>query len=297
MNKLPAFGALAGICTATAIALCVACSTSRTHGKTPVVRLPIVRSAAATTPRGHEAVTVTRDGRLFCRGEARSIREITEIARSAPLTLRADKDAIWMHVQWALVALRESGQRSVWCAVRPAGGTTEGGVRLQTNLGVLNEKFSGPGPGWQVLSTPRICVVTLLSRPAELSPARVMVDSGAPGAATTDLNHVREWAESILVHTTGGGSSDNVYFAVDAPGKIRFGVVLSAVVELRLAGVSSVELGMEALHPWDRELRVLPPPPHSDILARWATTDFPMPMIYPVNLPVASMCERGLGSG
>ena len=38
---------------------------------------------------------------------------------------------------------------------------------------------------------------------------------------------------------------------------------------LREAGASELQVGLEALHPWDRDLRVLPTPPHEAPIIRW----------------------------
>ncbi len=75
--------------------------------------------------------------------------------------------------------------------------------------------------------------------------------------------------------------------AVELPGTVPYGDVLSIVA----AAQADLELGVEALHPWDRDAHVLPSPPHDDPIPRWIVTDLIPPNHYPVNLPVASWCE------
>jgi len=74
---------------------------------------------------------------------------------------------------------------------------------------------------------------------------------------------------------------------VEVPGTMQFGDVLSLVA----AADTDIEPGVEALHPWDRDARVLPSPPHEDPILRWNLWDFCPTFHYPVNLPVASWCE------
>ena len=99
---------------------------------------------------------------------------------------------------------------------------------------------------------------------------------------------VRRWARSALgkldeKQTLGVGT-------IMASGAVPYRSVAVALAALQEAGVRELEVGLEALHPWDRDRKVLPPPPHADPILRWFVTDLALHRLVPMNLPVASHC-------
>ena len=107
---------------------------------------------------------------------------------------------------------------------------------------------------------------------------------GEDAARTAELlvtrDGIRTWA------WTASGELPTRW-AVSAAGGMPYEAVRTAIQAL---GSRDIELGLEALHPWDRDRLVLPAPPHDDPIPRWVISDLPLLNHYPVNLPLATQC-------
>ncbi len=99
------------------IALSAACRSDETTGRdADEIALPVVPAAPADEMAAGAVVKVTRDGRIIFDGKGRSVNELlAAVARhgsSGPFELGAHRDALWMHVQWVMAALGESGHKA-----------------------------------------------------------------------------------------------------------------------------------------------------------------------------------------
>ena len=75
---------------------------------------------------------------------------------------------------------------------------------------------------------------------------------------------------------------------VVASGAVPYSSVALALAALQEAGARELDVGLEALHPWDRDRKVLPAPPHADTIHRRFVTGLSYHLLVPMNLPVAS---------
>jgi len=104
----------------------------------------------------------------------------------------------------------------------------------------------------------------------------------------------KTWPAEVVVDERGRfevpeGAHD---FVVHASGRAPFRSVVAAVSAARAAGDELVDVGLEMLHPWDRDELVLPAPKDDEPIIRWYVTDLTFKILYPVNLPVASMAQE-----
>jgi biopolymer transport protein ExbD len=246
----------------------------------------VVPHAVGLAAQNGEAVSVTGDGRILVRGEARSINDLQGAVtdRSSPPRLEADHDAPWMHVQWVMAALGELGFETALCVVEVADSDERGTVMVPVYRGLWEDK-------WNEWRTPeeralRVCVLPLEGEPSKAQ-YRLEADDTLSHEVTRDPARVAAWAISFL------GALDpeqTAKIALEASGAVAYGFVIAALAALQDAGVSRVDVGLEALHPWDRDRRILPPPGSGSPILRWAPlTDVVRRLLVPMNLPVASM--------
>ncbi len=235
--------------------------------------LPVVLFAACRS--GGSVVRVTRTGRVLFRGKSRSVTELVAAAakrgHAEPLELHADGDALWMHVQWVMAALGEAGHARVRCGVEPSG-RAQGFASVRLYSGRWDDKLFLL-PQEQVFHTG-----------IEIGSDREYRLHGP--TTTRDPGAVAAWAQQR--HHGLKPNEPNVG-QVTASGAVRYRHVAVALAALRDAGAQRLEVGLEALHPWDRDRRRLPPPPHEDPIPRWFVTDRSLIPLYPLNLPVARM--------
>jgi len=229
-----------------------------------------------------EVVRVTREGRVTVGGNVVSIAAL-ELRPATPIVLRADRGALWMHVQWALAALGSAGHSVVRCT------WDEGGawVDLPVFDGLWSGKLWNPDWEWDERTwgvSWRIAVIEVIPGP----PARYKLitawgDEPSIASCACDIG---PWARAVL-QRLNAVERERTSFSVEASGEVLSADVLAALVALRDAGIVAVDVGLEAIHPWDAGARVLPKPPHAEPIRRWID-DVSVCQSYPVNLPVAS---------
>jgi biopolymer transport protein ExbD len=287
------------------IALCGACGEEEPpRGAADGIALPVVPAGVPDLAPGRAVVEVTRDGRVLFAGQGRSINELlAALAKeptSGPLELRADGDALWMHVQWVMAALGQAGHKKVHCTVEVAGSRKQGALEVPLYRGLWEEKF------WllpfELEENPE--GLPMLLGMVIVSPAGDAPETGSTTAeyqllegtaertvTSQDPEAIRQWAVSFL-RRSAREKAFGVSWAVEAAGAVPYRGVIVALAALQEAGVRGVEVGLEALHPWDRDRKVLPPPPHEDPIVRFVTDLSCVKPLVPMNLPVASMCEE-----
>ncbi|MHC4164958.1 MAG: ExbD/TolR family protein [Planctomycetota bacterium] len=287
------------------IALCGACGEDELPRRdADGIALPVVSTAAPSVIPRSTVIKVTRDGRILFAGKGRSMKELlAALAREGsrgPFELQADRDALWMHVQWVMAALGQAGHKKVQCTVEMAESRRQGALELPLTRGLWEEKFSIPGMSWEEnpdqlpvhLGT---VVVLPTGDAADTGPAtaeyHLLEGIWTPTGKSQDPEAVGTWAASFLKRASHE-ESFGVFFVIDAVGAVPYRSVVLALAALQKAGARGVKVGLEALHPWDRDRQVLPPPPHEDPIVCWLVTDLTYKALYPMNLPVASMCER-----
>ena len=183
-----------------------ACVKDRGKGRdADEIKLPAVPMAPATEMAIGAVVKVTRDGRVIFDGKDRSVNEllagVARDDRTAPIELRAHRDALWMHVQWVMAALGEAGHKEVRCAVEVAGRGTEGVVKVRLYRGVWEDKFyilpdeeSEKQPwavGMEIVPAPRDA--------GETGPVTAEYRLGGDRTTVTqDPEAIRKWARSVL---------------------------------------------------------------------------------------------------
>jgi biopolymer transport protein ExbD len=245
-------------------------------------------------------VRITRDGRVLLEAKPVSINELTASIEKeglrAPFELRADGGALWMHVQWVMAALGQAGHESARCTVQLDGGRGSRRLEIPLNTGLWEDKFpvygldSDENPEWLPSRLAHVAVVPL-DGSQEAAPQAVeyhfLENLWHEVGKSQHPESIGKWATSFLERTREE-KNYGVYFAVEAAGAVQYQDVVAAIAELQGAGIREVEVGLEALHPWDRDKRGLPPPPYEELIPRWFLTDLSVKRIYPVNLPVAS---------
>jgi len=153
-------------------ALCGACGEDELPSRdADGISLPVVSTAAPSVIPRSTVIKVTRDGRILFAGKARSMKELlaalaTESFRG-PFELQADRDALWMHVQWVMVALGEAGHKKVQCTVEVAESRRQGAFELPLTRGLWEDRFGG---AWieseETSERPPVWLGTVTVRPA-----------------------------------------------------------------------------------------------------------------------------------
>jgi biopolymer transport protein ExbD len=284
------------------IVLCGACGEEEPPLRDPDgIALPVVSAAAPSVIPRSTVIKVTRDGRILFAGKARSMKELlAALAREGsrgPFELQADRDALWMHVQWVMAALGQAGHKEAHCTVEVAGRGAEGVVKVRLYRGVWEDKF-WLLPDEEAERQPVHLAMEVVPAPRDRGATGPVTAEyhlgGDPTTVTQDPEAVGKWARSSL-----GKLDEEQSFGVGvimASGAVPYRCVALALAALQEAGARELEVGLEALHPWDRDRKVLPPPPHADPILRWFVTDLWLGPLVPMNLPVASMCERDIAS-
>jgi biopolymer transport protein ExbD len=232
-----------------------------------------------------DAVELTRDGRILFRGEERSfdglVRSVADAGVAAPLAVRADRDACWMHVQWVLTALAEAGHARALLAYEIAEERAPGYAALPIHRGGWADNFR-----WDAHADvqPAFFAIEAWAGPK----GAVLYRPSPVDTPTTDPDAVVRSTKDFLERVD---ASDHPFAFVLAPrGTASYTLVVTALVALRQTGVP-VDFGFEGLHPWDRDRRTLPSPPHDAPVASCVYPDFVGSDAYPVNAPVAPMGE------
>jgi len=204
---------------------------------------------------------------------------------SGPIDLRADQQAWWMHVQWVMAELGRAGHGSVRCIVRIGKTAKEGIVTVRIHRGTWEESLFSPSC---VRELPAIHpgVVEVLG--GSRGVYRFVSELDESGVKTSDPAIVRRWAERLLRKTWRAKGARTI-LEVEGMGTARYGDVARALAELQAVGAKPLEVGLEALHPWDRDLHKLPDPPPRHLVGRWVVTDRASKPLMLMNLPVAPM--------
>ncbi len=221
-------------------------------------------------------IEVSRRGRVTLDEIPVTVNELIEATtdRTAEtVEVRADPDAIWMHVQWVLAALGEAGFKTARCAVEGARP-----VEIPVYSGRWFEKFPDFPEDWY-LRGPQYPLEVVLSR----SGTKYHLEPWPnPMEIVRDPRMLTERVRSLLRAPDIGDVSVNAY------GSTSYRFVSRLLVALRGSGATRLDIGLEALHPWDRGLRTLPAPPSDALIQRWWTPSSVRYNLYPANLPVAS---------
>jgi biopolymer transport protein ExbD len=228
---------------------------------------------------------------------------IAEIEREklpAPFELHADGSAVWMQVQWVMAALGQAGHEAVRCVVRLDDGRGLRSLEVRLNRGLWEDRFPDYGYGLDEnleIRRSRLASVAVLTpestqgSPAETVEFRFIEDLWNEADKARHPGAIGKWAASFL-RRAESEKSFSVHFAVEAAGQVPYRHVVTAIAKLREVGIREVEVGLEALHPWDRNKRVLPSPPAEAFIPRWFLTDLSVHRFFPVNLPVAYQSEQ-----
>ncbi len=189
-----------------------------------------------------------------------------------------------MHVQWVLAALGAAGHSSVRCTWDEWGAW----IDLTVFDGLWREKLWNPKWEWDERTWGVPWTVGILEViPGAAAQYRLTPDWGVEPAVTSCANDLGPWADSMLQRRSPV-ERERTGFSVEASGEVSCAAVLAAAAVLRDAGVAAVEVGLEAIHPWDAGARALPKPPHAEPIRRWIE-QVSRHQCYPVDLPVASM--------
>ena len=284
------------------VALCGACGEHKPPRRDPDgVALPVVPAGVGDLVPGKAVVKVTRDGHVLLAGKPKSINELLAVVAKEPVTepleLRADRDALWMHVQWVMATLGQAGHKNVQCIVEVAGCRRQEAMELPLTRGLLEDRLGGGYFDPEDTSE---------KQPVWLGRVRVRLTGGGPAkrrayllepniepnidVRVTRFPHaVGRWATSLIEREEESRSGFG--FVIEAMGTVPYRSVVAALAALQKAGARRFAVGLEALHPWDRDLKALPRPPHKDPIGCWFWGDYRRSLV-PMNLPVASMCEQ-----
>lgn len=255
------------------------------------IKLPVVPHAVDAAIRGGEVIRVTRDGRILVRGEARSINGLQEIVEdpSRPPRVEADRDAPWMHVQWVMAALGELGYESVQCVVDIADSDERSALSVPVYRGLWEDKWP-PATVFDLDGFATISSVWV--RPSEGTPGKAEYHLDAlasPSEVTRDAARVGAWATSFLDNLDPEQRA-RMMLAIEASGTVPYHNVIAAFAAVQASGATRVDVGLEALHPWDRDRKILPSPVSGFPILRWMV-DLTWKPLVPMNLPAASMSE------
>jgi len=268
------------------IACCTSCVAGEKHSPSAAeLALPVVAAAPEDEVAARCEVTVTKEGRVRLNGKSTTVNGLIADATRGPIRLRADREASWGHVQWVMAALGEAGHKKAACSIAVAGRDAKGVVTVRVHRGVL--EFFPPFEEWRKVPHPVYLSVEIVPAVRASGPPSAEYRLGLPmPTITRDPSVILRWAKSALARSRQKGVG-----VIAASGVVPYRYVAVALAALQDAGATELEVGLQALHPWDRDLRVLPAPRDELSISRWCTDLELWPGLIPLNLPVASMCS------
>ncbi len=251
--------------------------------------LPVVHAAAFAVPRASVVVTIDHAGELGLGDEATTVNKIIAAAKEArdSVVLRAHRYANWMHVQWVLSALGEAGCDVVPCVVLVRNGK-EATIPVTVYDGTWRERL-GPLQKDLERHSPQI-VLGIVTQPTAHGTEDVFHLNNIDSTVTRDGRAVVAWSKAHVQQHVKPEQRD--VGVIEASASVTFESVAVGVAAMLDAGMERVEVGQEALHPWDRDQTVLPAPVGTDKIFRVFYTDLNFKSIVPLNLPIASMGEE-----
>jgi biopolymer transport protein ExbD len=254
-----------------------------------VMSLVIALAAcAAESPLARLVIEVSADGTIALDGKPATVNDVLAEVKgrsSESVEVRADSDAIWMHVQWVLAALGEAGFTEVRCVFHSY--PSLGFVKVPVNRGGIRDQLYPP---IELLdSVDPLFPVWIHIAPEETDripgkrprPKYHIGSRREPEVVTRNPRRIAWRARKLLL------KPDAVGAWIHASSVMSYESVMELFVAMRVAGAGPVHIGMEALHPWDRDLPVLPAPQNEEPPGQFWFTDRSLHPLYPVNLPVA----------
>jgi biopolymer transport protein ExbD len=266
--------------------LAAACGSQKRIPMVEAIVAPVIaEELPAASATGRLVVGITRGGHVLLGSGAVSLDEVaTALDKRSYLgvDIRADRHAAWVHVQWLMCVLAESGVTNVRFLVRAGRGddATEGGVPVRVHSGYLEDVLS-PVPGDAVL-------VQVL--PDADNHAQYVVYSRGGKGATGDSQEL-----AALLRRVRSQERGPVRLAIEGHTKVVFKHCVAALDAANRAGYQYVEWGARRPHPWIRRQIPIPKPNRSQVLARWVVTDLNTPPLVPMTLPVALSADRDSG--
>ena len=255
--------------------------------------VPVVDCACDALDAGAAVVTVTREGSIRFEGADRSVNELMQrVDPAVRVALRADRSACWMHVQWVMAALGEAGFRVVDWIVDSKRSDSTGAFRVPVYPGRWEERI---GPPLDSLDGPTRPFGGVLAVIWTAAGARFGWTEGWY-SADVSIEPTRDpaaLARGVAASARAAGTRP-VRLTLEASGRVPFHAVVDALAACRAARVDPdvLDVGLESLHPWDRDLRVLPPPRSAAVVYRWWATDWSIKSVPTLNLPVAASADE-----
>ncbi len=276
---------------AIATSFLVACGaeTEKADTRAPAQETLPLPTVAAAKPGGGASifvVGVTRKGQITLNGEAVTINKMIAAVKAGDrgaVTLRGHRYARWMHVQWVMAALGAAGCKEVRCAVHTVKGS-EGVVAVPVYPGHWEQRFGGIAPDDRAVPV-RLHVVADESAHGT---AAVYHLEGNNTFVTRDTKAVAQWSKAKVERRD---RSKRAIGEISASGTVPYEAVAAAMAAMQAASVERFDVGLEGLHPWDRDRQTLPAPPSKKLIHRWFVTDLSIPTLVPLNLPVADMSQ------